>query len=83
MPKSKNWISFAVRKGVPTETGVKVLAVRTHDHDEKEALFLGTIKDGYGAGKLTKFEAHISKHVLETDHEVIHQQKEDKGFRYV
>jgi len=56
MPKSKIWASFAVRKGVPEKPGVKVLAVRTHDHDEKEALFLGTIKDGYGAGKLTKFD---------------------------
>jgi len=56
MPKSKNWMSFAVRKGVPTETGKKVLVVRTHDHDEKEALFLGIIKDGYGAGKLAKWD---------------------------
>jgi len=56
MPNSKLWMSFAVRKGVPTETGSKVLAVRTHDHDEEEALFLGTIKDGYGAGKLSKFD---------------------------
>ncbi len=57
MPKSKNWASFAVRKGVPTETGQKVLAVKTHDHSEKEALFLGIIKTGYGAGKLTKFDS--------------------------
>ncbi len=57
MPKSKNWASFAVRKGVPTETGQKVLAVKTHDHNEKEALFLGIIKTGYGAGKLTKFDS--------------------------
>ena len=56
MPNSKIWASFAVRKGVPEKPGVKVLAVRTHDHDEKEALFLGTIKDGYGAGKLAKFD---------------------------
>jgi DNA ligase D-like protein (predicted 3'-phosphoesterase) len=56
MPNSKIWASFAIRKGVPEKPGVKVLAVRTHDHDEKEALFLGTIKDGYGAGKLTKFD---------------------------
>jgi len=56
MPNSKNWMSFAIRKGVPTETGKKVLAVRTHDHDEKEALFLGIIKDGYGAGKLAKWD---------------------------
>ena len=56
MPNSKNWASFAVRKGVPTEAGKKVLAVKTHDHTEKEALFLGIIKSGYGAGKLTKFD---------------------------
>jgi DNA ligase D-like protein (predicted 3'-phosphoesterase) len=56
MPKSKIWASFAVRKGVPTQAGQKVLAVRTHDHTEKEALFFGTIKKGYGAGKLTKWD---------------------------
>jgi len=56
MPKSKIWASFAVRKGLPTQPGTKVLAVRTHDHTDKEALFIGTIKDGYGAGKLTKWD---------------------------
>ena len=56
MPKSKNWASFAVRKGVPTSPGRKVLAVRTHDHTESEALFIGTIKSGYGAGKLKKWD---------------------------
>lgn len=57
MPNSKNWMSFAVRKGVPEKPGSKVLAVRTHDHSDQEALFLGTIPDGeYGAGKLTKYD---------------------------
>jgi bifunctional non-homologous end joining protein LigD len=56
MPNSENWASFAIRKGIPTETGTKVLAVRTHDHSEEEALFLGTIESGYGAGKLTKWD---------------------------
>lgn len=56
MPKSKNWASFAVRKGIPTEPGKKVLAIRTHEHSEKEALFIGTIKDGYGAGVLKKWD---------------------------
>ena len=56
MPKSKIWASFAVRKGVPLKPGTKVLAVRTHDHTEKEALFFGTIKQGYGAGRLTKWD---------------------------
>jgi len=59
MPKSKIWASFAVRKGVPLQPGKKVLAVRTHDHTEKEALFLGTIKDGYGAGRLKKWDDGI------------------------
>ena len=57
MPKSNLWMSFAVRKGVPLKTGSKVLAVRTHDHTKKEAIFTGTIKAGeYGAGKLTKWD---------------------------
>jgi len=56
MPNSKLWMSFAVRKGVPTDPGKKVLAVRTHDHTEQEALFLGTITSGYGAGRLKKWD---------------------------
>lgn len=56
IPKSQLWISFAVRKGIPLKPGQKVLAVRTHDHTKKEALFLGTIKDGYGAGRLKKWD---------------------------
>jgi len=56
MPNSKNWMSFAVRKGIPTEPGKKVLAVRTHDHTEKEALFLGKIESGYGEGILKKWD---------------------------
>jgi len=57
MPKSKLWMSFAVRKGIPLKPGQKVLAVRTHDHTEKEALFLGTIPPGeYGAGRLKKWD---------------------------
>lgn len=56
MPTSNMWASFAVRKGVPTSPGQKVLAVRTHDHTRDEALYTGRIKEGYGAGKLTKFD---------------------------
>ncbi len=56
MPKSKIWASFAVRKGIPLQPGTKVLAVRTHDHSEKEALMFGTISKGYGAGRLTKWD---------------------------
>lgn len=56
MPNSKNWMSFAVRKGIPTSPGTKVLAVRTHDHSNEEALYLGKIEKGYGAGDLKKWD---------------------------
>lgn len=56
MPDSDLWMSFAVRKGVPIEAGKKVLAVRTHDHSEEEALFLGKLESGYGAGVLRKWD---------------------------
>ena len=53
MPQSILWASFAVRKGVPKNTGQKVLAVRTTDHDEKDARLTGILSSGYGAGKFT------------------------------
>ena len=56
IPKSKDWDSYAIRKGVPTEAGKKVLAIKTTIHSEKEALLTGNITDGYGAGKLTKWD---------------------------
>lgn len=56
LPNSKNWDSFAVKKGVPTEPGKKVLAVRTTIHSEEQALFLGVIDDGYGAGELKMWD---------------------------
>jgi DNA ligase D-like protein (predicted 3'-phosphoesterase) len=56
MPKSSNWASFAIRKGIPTKPGLKHLAIRTHDHSRAEALFTGTIEKGYGAGKLKKWD---------------------------
>jgi hypothetical protein len=56
MPNSKDWDSFAVRKGVPTLPGKKVLAVRTTVHSEREALLVGKIEKGYGAGTLTKWD---------------------------
>lgn len=53
----KNWLSFAVRKGVPTMPGNRVLAVKTHLHSKDEALFTGQIPKGqYGAGKLSVFD---------------------------
>ena len=53
----KNWLSFAVRKGVPLEPGTRVLAIKTNLHSEKEALFTGEIPEGeYGAGKLKVYD---------------------------
>jgi len=51
------WASFAIPKSLPLEPGKKVLAVRTHDHTDKEALMIGNIPRGqYGGGKLTVFD---------------------------
>ncbi len=59
-PNSKLWVSFAVRKGVPIKPGQKVLAAKTRDHSEKDALFTGTIKAGeYGAGTLKRWDGGI------------------------
>jgi len=55
-PKDIMWDSFAIRKGIPLEPGIKVLAIKTRLHTEKEALFVGKIKEGYGAGLLKKFD---------------------------
>ena len=53
----KNWLSFAVRKGVPTKPGTRVLAIKTNLHSEEEALFIGEIPVGkYGAGTLEVFD---------------------------
>jgi len=57
MPDSNMWISFACRKIPPTTLGKKVMVVRTHDHSEKEALLVGKIESGYGAGELKKWDS--------------------------
>jgi DNA ligase D-like protein (predicted 3'-phosphoesterase) len=56
IPGSKKWASFAVRKGIPLEPGVKVLAIRTEDHTEYGALFTGVMASGYGKGVLTRWD---------------------------
>ncbi len=55
-PNSNIWDSFALRKEPPSIIGQKVLAVRTHDHTEKEALFIGKIESGYGKGELLQYD---------------------------
>lgn len=53
LERSQMWASFAVPKGVPLKEGEKVLAIRTPDHNKKDALLTGTLASGYGAGKFT------------------------------
>ncbi len=58
IPGDKNWASFAIRKPPDTiKPGEKIGAIRTHLHSEKEALFLGTIESGYGAGELKEYDS--------------------------
>ncbi len=85
MPKSQKWMSFAVRKGIPLKPGQKVLAVRTHDHTKKEALFLGTIKTGYGAGRLKKWDdGQCLIHKFGTGHILIEfKGRKVKGFYHL
>jgi len=71
MPNSKLWASFACRKEIPLKSGTRILAIRTHDHTEKEAKTTGTIEKGYGAGKLKEWdsgscviEKYTSSHIV-------------------
>jgi len=57
MPDSSNWASFATKKEIPLEKGNKIMIVRTHNHSEKEALYLGKIESGYGKGILKKWDS--------------------------
>lgn len=58
IPGDKNWASFALRKQPDTiKPGEKIGAVKTHLHSEEEALFLGTIESGYGAGILKEYDS--------------------------
>ncbi len=70
--KKDIWMSFAVRKGIPLQPGKRVLAVRTNNHSKKEALFLGQIKSGYGAGRLKKWDdGQCIIHKFKPGHKVI------------
>ena len=60
--KSDHWHSFAVPKTVPLQPNQKVLAIKTHIHSEKEALFKGDIPAGeYGGGNLELFDQGIAQ----------------------
>lgn len=53
MPNSKLWASFVI-KTIPKEENLKVLAIKTNNHNKQNALYTGTIKSGYGAGTLKR-----------------------------
>jgi len=58
--KHNHWHSFAVPKNVPLQSGTKVLAIKTHIHTEKEALFKGDIPAGeYGGGNIELYDQGI------------------------
>lgn len=60
--KKDHWHSFAVPKSVPLIPGQKVLAIKTHIHSKKEALFKGDIPAGeYGGGNLELFDQGIAE----------------------
>jgi len=53
-PNSKDWDSFATKKEMPPTK--KIMLIRTTIHTEEEALFVGRIPEGYGAGILKKVD---------------------------
>ena len=75
-PNSNNWISFAFRKFPPTKSGTREYIIRTTEHSEGDALFLGKIPEGeYGAGTLTEEDSgkcdilkHNNSHMIVVFH---------------
>jgi len=56
LPDSDNWLSFSMNEFPPTEVNKRIYIVKTNLHSSEEALFTGTIKSGYGAGKITRVD---------------------------
>jgi len=56
VPGKKDWDSFASRKEPPLKFGDKRMIIRTTWHKPEEALFLGKIETGYGAGELIQWD---------------------------
>jgi len=55
-PNSSMWMSFASRKPLTEAETKKLMLNRTPDHTKEDALFIGEIKEGYGAGILKKWD---------------------------
>ena len=45
-----DFLAYVLPKGIPTEKGVKHLAIKVENHSPKAANFEGEIPEGYGAG---------------------------------
>lgn len=76
------WASFAVPKGIPLEPGIRVLAIRTHDHTKEEAMTQGDIPSGeYGGGTIIIFDDGVCRiDIFNSAHiAIVFQGKKIKG----
>lgn len=55
-PNSNMWLSFASRHELTEAEKTKILLNQTEDHTKEDALFIGEIKSGYGAGILKEWD---------------------------
>jgi len=63
--------SWAVPKGVPRTSGKKVLAIETEPHSMQWLHFSGTIKEGYGKGKMTIVDSGTMNIIKKGRHSII------------
>jgi hypothetical protein len=54
-PEGQLWDSFVLKKEPPLTMGKRILAVKTHDHNKKDALTIKPILSGYGKGTYKKY----------------------------
>lgn len=84
--KSGELESWAVPKGVPRKPGVKTLAIQTEPHSMHWYSFSGTIKEGYGKGKMTIVDKGTMDIIKNSPHSIIVQLHGQKGIikgRYI
>ncbi len=55
-PEGQLWDSFVIKKDIPLLIGKRILAVKTHDHNKKDAITVKPILSGYGKGSYKKFD---------------------------